>query len=115
MEHKTDNLRDLIYGNIDAIMANAQRLKKQETVDLAELLNDDFMQDNSNYQSVTDLFSVAGQNDVSQESIASIDDDLWEKIVASNTVFSSWDEMFNAASNQFIRQNLFKGIAGAFL
>lgn len=102
--------RELIYGNIDAIMANAQRMQRRQSVDLSELLTDEFMRENSSLHSIGALFGLAGQTEVSQDTFDAIEDDHWTRLVRCHTRFSCWDEMFNTASQAFVRQSLLEGI-----
>ncbi|SNS26690.1 hypothetical protein [Tropicimonas sediminicola] len=105
--------RDLIYNNIDRIMANAQRLRAEETVSLVQLLTPDFMTAFTSLPSVAAMFALAGEARVDEAALARIPDAEWERIVRETTAFSSWAEMFEAASQAWVRGRLLDGCEGA--
>ncbi len=110
MNNHSSAARELIYGNIDAIMANAQRMQRRQSVDLSELLCDEFMCAHSSLKSIGELFELAGQTEVSQDTFDAIDDALWDSLVREHTSFSGWDDFFNTASQTFVRKSLLNGI-----
>lgn len=101
--------RALVYGNIDRIMANAQRFRAEGTVALTDLLSDEFMAAHSRLPSIGALFSAAGEAEVSEAALSRIPDDLWERIVRRHTGFESWEEMFTRASQELVRRRLLEG------
>ena len=102
--------RDLIYGNIDAIMRNSQRLQALETVSLDTLLDETFMQEHCTVNSIEALFALAGRSEVSEQALDAIPDDIWDELVSSNSSFSSWEDMYNKAAQRFVRARLLEGI-----
>lgn len=102
--------RDLIYGNIDIIMNNAQRLQASKTVTLDTLLDDGFMRRHTDFASIKEMFVMAGQSEVSEAALDDIPDYIWQDIVAKYTIFDSWDKMFETASQRYVRACLLDGI-----
>ncbi|WP_068086173.1 hypothetical protein [Polycladidibacter stylochi] len=102
--------RDLIYGNIDAIMANAQKLRAREVVSIDILLTDDFMQSNTNLSTAQELFALAGAEEINEQTVELIPDELWNEIIETHTGFSNWDEMFTKASQSYVRSQLLAGV-----
>ncbi|PRY20634.1 hypothetical protein CLV78_1127 [Aliiruegeria haliotis] len=105
------NARDLIYNNIDRIMANAQRFRAEGSVSLDHLLDDDFMAKHSRLPSLAEMFALAGEAEVSEQALARIPDDLWDRIVRETSDFATWPEMFSAASQDLVRRRLLEGCA----
>ncbi|MDV7144653.1 hypothetical protein R3X27_18390 [Tropicimonas sp. TH_r6] len=101
--------RALVYGNIDRIMANAQKFRAEETVSLIDLLTDDFMAEHTDLDSIGALFALAGEQEVSEDALARIPDEFWEGLVRAHSGFESWSDMFTAATQTLVRQRLLDG------
>ena len=107
--HSAEKARNLIYENIDTIMANAQALRAEGTVSLVELLSTAFMADRTKLASVAEMFALAGEQEVSDAALERIADDTWEEVVRGHTDFASWSDMFVAASQTYVRGRLLEG------
>lgn len=104
--------RSLVYGNIDRIMANAQKFRAEGTVSLADLLTETFMAEHTDLGSIEALFELAGEAQVSEAALTRIPDARWERLVRTHSSFTSWSEMFTAATQALVRRRLLEGCEG---
>lgn len=73
---------------------------------LTELLNDDFMKENTKFDSLDAFAEASPFNWDSQEAFESIPEDELDKFVNENTDFSSWKEMATEAAKLIVIKNL---------
>ncbi|WP_373236339.1 hypothetical protein [Cohaesibacter celericrescens] len=91
-------------------MDNSQRLQAEKTVSLTVLLDPQFIQEHTDLNDISEIFALAGQDEVSEESLDKISDAVWQEILVKHSKFSSWEDMFTAASQRFVRSRLLEGI-----
>ncbi len=103
--------RITFYRNIDKIMANAQALKKQDSITFLELVDDSFLKRNSTYPSMKSLFTSLGQSDVSQHAFENILESQWQSFISEQTGFESWDDFIFAAKQDYARKHILSGVA----
>ena len=87
----------------------AAEARAEGTVLIVDLLTDDFMGDHTDVDSVGALFSLAGEEEVSEAALSRIPDDLWERLVREHTGFETWSDMFTAATQSLVRRRLLEG------
>ncbi|WP_113674065.1 hypothetical protein [Vallitalea guaymasensis] len=90
---------DTIKDNIDNI---ENRLKNINKLSLDELFNTDFMHEYSNFDTIHELFNNRNLNIVTQEDFNNIPKEKLDTVATELTNFSSWDDMFTTATNQYI-------------
>ncbi|HCQ66775.1 MAG TPA: hypothetical protein DIU07_17235 [Rhodobacteraceae bacterium] len=99
--HSAETARYLIHENVDTIMANAQALRTESAVSLAELLSAGFMANRTKLASASEMFALAGEQEVSDAALAHVADNTWEEAVQGHTDFDNWSDMFFAASQTY--------------
>jgi len=77
---------------------------------LKEILNDDFLSEETKFQNIQEIFSFLGKSDVTEESFDEIPEEEWNEFVANNTSFKNWTEMLNDATAFYIKKHVFTGI-----
>ena len=102
--------RELIYKNIDQIMANAEKVNSKSELSIKDLLTDDFLKSETKFNSLSEMFSYFGKEEVCENSFNEIPDEEWETFIYESTPFESWEEMFTMATSRYIRHNVFSGI-----
>lgn len=73
---------------------------------LTDLLNDDFMKENTKFDSLDAFAEASPFNWDTQEDFESIPEDELDKFVDENTDFSSWHEMATEAAKLIVLKNL---------
>ena len=84
---------------------DAEKLDGQ-SVPLSEVLTDDFIQENSTFDSLDNLIKASGFTVESQEDFEAIPDDRWDDFISKNTNFDSWQEMINSAGAIYAKNKL---------
>ena len=102
--------REFIYSNIDHIMTNAQSIDKDSMIDIQDLLSEVFLNNETKFKSVEQLFMLFDKKEVSQKSFDEIDDADWDEFVSKETQFDDWSEMLAMATSYFMREKLFAGL-----
>jgi hypothetical protein len=75
-------------------------------VPLTDIITDEFVQRCSNYSSLSDLIDASGYSVESQEDFAAIPDEKWDGFIREKTSYQSWEEMLNAAGQEYMKKHL---------
>lgn len=97
-------------GNFDKLKKNLKKLDGSHQVKLTDLMNESFISTCSNFSSLEDLFNASGFKFESQEDFEAIPDDEWDEFITNNTTYKDWSEMKSAASAEYAKTQLFKGL-----
>lgn len=83
-----------------------EQLDGEHSVELSELFPDEFMLRNTEFPSLDSMFEESGFTIKSSEDLAAIPDEEWEGFIQVRTRFTSWDEMKNAAAEEWAMRRL---------
>lgn len=95
---------------LDKIKKNLEDLKKNveetdgERVRLDELLNSDFMQENTEFSDFVEMIEMSEFNDEDFEEV--IETEEWNDYVTDTTKFKDWEEMLNTAAAEKVSKKL---------
>lgn len=87
------------------LQRNAEKLTGKHQLTEKDLLPDDFIRENTNFQTRSAFFEASGIK--SQEDIGT---DTFDSFVAANTRFANWQEMFEAAGAEWGQRQLLAGL-----
>lgn len=96
---------DKIKRELKKLERKAERAGGVRSVPLNELLTPSFMSRYTYFESVEEMFEKSDYPINSQEDFESIPQDNWDAFVNANTLFSSWQEMLNAAMMEQVKQH----------
>ncbi len=97
-EDALNKLRDL--------QRKAEQLDGEHSVAFSELFSDEFMLRNTEFSSVDSMFEESGFRVESSEDFAAIPEEEWAVFIRERTRFASWDEMKNAAAQEWAMRRL---------
>ncbi len=104
MSFEIKGLKDA-QERLNKLSEGVERLDGQ-TVPLAEVLTDSFIQENSSFDSLDSLIEASGFTVESQTDFEAIPDDEWNNFISKNTSFDSWQDMINNAGAIYARNKL---------
>jgi hypothetical protein len=88
------------------LQRKVEQLDGEHSVPLTELFHDEFMLRNTEFPSVETMLEASGYKIESNEDFAVIPDEEWDAFIRERTRFASWDEMKNAASQEWVARTL---------
>jgi len=88
------------------LQRKAEQMDGEHSVTFTELFPDEFMLRNSEFPSVDSMFEGSGFKVESSEDFAAIPDEEWDVFIQERTRFASWDEMKNAAAQEWAMRRL---------
>lgn len=89
---------------------NAKALQGSGGVSLTEILNDSFIQSNTPFNDLNELFEKGGFKFETLEEFEAIPDEDLNAFIASISEYATFQEMVNAARVAFMRSKLLKGL-----
>ena len=95
---------------LEKLVKNLKNISKEQKVDFGELFSYDFMQENTNIDSINDFFEVANITVETQEDFRNLDETILNEAVLKFTRFSSWNEMSSKAGRVYFEKTMFKGL-----
>ncbi|SEO55313.1 hypothetical protein [Acinetobacter sp. yr461] len=98
------------FKSLEKLADNLKNLDGQQTVSLEVLFNEGFIQSNTEFQSIGELFEKAGFKIESQEDFAAMPDEEIDTFVKENTKFESFSDLKKKAAEEHVRKQIFKGI-----
>jgi hypothetical protein len=76
-------------------------------VDLLNLMTDNFIKENSNYNSFDEMVNESELDfSTEKQSAKNFESDQWNDYVQGNTDFESWEEMIKTASKEYMVKNI---------
>lgn len=89
---------DQMAKQLKSMAKKAKKLNGSEQhVDFSVLFNKSFMQKNTGFSSIQEMFKNSGFSIESQSDFDSIPEAEWNSFVQSNTKFKSWEKMLHEA------------------
>lgn len=89
---------------------NAKALQGSGGVSLTEILNDSFIQSNTPFNDLNELFEKGGFKFETLEEFEAIPDEELNTFIASISEYSTFQDMIGAAGAALISSRLFKGL-----
>ena len=102
-----------ITGNLDGLKkltSNAKNLKDQNQTKFGDIVTKEFIQSNTNFESLDDLFEKAGFKVETEEDIEAVPQEELDNFIRENTKFKGFSDLQVEAVTEFARKQLFKGI-----
>lgn len=90
-----------ILRHLEKLKERALQLHGKHQVPLVELMPESFIQRHSNFKTLQEMFDASGFQQADDFS-----SDVGNAFIAQNTSFSSWSEMIDAASREWIKRQL---------
>lgn len=91
-------------------LTNNAKALQGSGVSLAEILNDSFIQSNTPFNDLNELFEKGGFKFETLEEFEAIPDEELNTFIASISEYSTFQDMIGAAGAALIRSRLFKGL-----
>jgi hypothetical protein len=88
------------------LQRKAEQVDGEHSVPLTELFHDEFMLRNTEFPSVETMLEGSGWKIETKEDFANIPDEEWDAFIRERTRFASWDEMKNAAAQEWVSRAL---------
>ena len=101
---------DKLQKNIKKLEQNAKKMDGDNSIPFNELFSYEFMNKNTNFDSIDDFFRSSGIEVNSQEELQELDERILDDAVVRFTQYSSWDEMIHEAGAVFFKKQLFEGV-----
>lgn len=98
------------FNNLRKLSDNLKKMDGEQEVSLGTLFNEGFIQSNTDFESIDDLFEKAGFKVESQEDFAAIPQEEIDTFVRENTKFESFTDLQQKAAAEYVRKQLFKGL-----
>lgn len=96
---------ELNLRGLDKLQKKVNELSGTNQVGLSELFNPVFMQKNTKFGNVEEMFEKSGLEIGSREDIEK-NQKAWDEFVKTNTNFTGWEEMLRVASQEWIKKKL---------
>jgi hypothetical protein len=97
---------DQLEENLDQLEENIENLDGKHEVTGEELLPDDFIRQNTKFQTRSAFLEASGIK--SQEDMST---DAFDNFVGASTRFANWQEMFKAAGAEWAERQLLAGLS----
>lgn len=88
------------------IQRKAEQLDGEHSIAYTELFSDEFMLRNTEFFSIASMFDESGFSVESSEAFAAISDEEWDVFIRGRTRFASWEQMKNAAAQDWAMRRL---------
>ncbi len=93
---------DEFQKSLDDLVKRIESVSGENEILLSELLTTDFMNDNTQFNSLDEMFEKSGFTIASKEDLENIPDNEWNLFISSNTQFQTWDELLANAAEQWL-------------
>jgi hypothetical protein len=97
---------DELIHKIDDFEQAAESLQGEHSVSLESLFPDEFISAHTNFPTLEGFLTSSEFDISSQEAFEAVPDDEWDEFVKSESDFSSWQEMMEAAVALWVSNNL---------
>ena len=101
---------DQLQRKLKRIEENIDPISGSRTIPIQELLNDEFMKGNTNYQTCQEMFDESPFKIESHTDFDVIPDDQRNAYISLNTKFSDWNGMLEEAAKEMIQRELSQGL-----
>lgn len=97
---------DKLEKQLKQMEKGAKELSKTKHVSFGELFPASFMRKYTSFSSMDELLDAGGFKVESQEDFEAITDEEFDKHIAKNTRFKSWEDMLGEATSQYATKKL---------
>lgn len=105
MEIKTNSL-DELENQLKQFQKNAEKSVSPGLVAFNELFAPEFMRQYTSFDTIDDLFKIGGFDINSSDDLEAIPDDILDEHISKHTSFSSWEDMYDTASSEYVARKL---------
>ena len=97
-------------SGIKKLQENVSSIPKSEEVNLAELMNEEFIKKCSEFKSLQELIDESPFNTETKEDFLAIPDKDWDVYINETTNYESWLEMQKSAALERAKAAMLKGL-----
>jgi len=97
---------DGLNRRLERLANNARKLEGTRQLSLSELLTPAFMQANTQFFSLDEMFQGSPFEVNSAQDFKTIPNDQWDNYIGATTKFSTWNEMLYGAVTEKLRRDL---------
>ncbi len=101
---------DKLQNKLKILEKNAKKTDGHNSIPFNELFSYEFMNENTNFDSISDFFRNTGIEVNTQEEFQELDERILDDAVVRFSQFNSWDEMVHEAGAVYIHKKLFEGV-----
>ena len=101
---------DSDFSGLKKLTDNVKALQGTSTASLTEILNDSFIQSQTPFNNLNELFEKGGFQVETIEGFEALPEDELNTFIASISKYSTFQEMIVEANVSFIRERLLKGL-----
>lgn len=98
------------FKGLRKLTENAKKLQGQSQVSLGTLFNEGFIQSNTDFESIDDLFEKAGFNVETPEDFEAIPQERIDQFIREHTKYESFNDLQTKAAAEYFKKQLLKGI-----
>lgn len=97
---------DKLEKQLKQMEKGAKELSKTKHVSFGELFPASFMRKYTSFSSMDELLDASSFKSETQEDFEAIPDDEFDKYIAANTKFKTWEDMLGEATSQYAAKKL---------
>ncbi|MDW3976929.1 hypothetical protein AB6F13_01365 [Staphylococcus saprophyticus] len=102
---------DKLYDDLDKLQKNAKSIDGTNDVDFKDLFSTKFMTNHTNTDDIYDFIEKSKLDIKNSDDFDKVQNsNEWNSYVKNSSDFNSWDEMQESALQNYISDNLFKGL-----
>ncbi|EMJ90312.1 hypothetical protein [Leptospira meyeri] len=105
---------DEMSKKLKKLQKNITEIGGSHRVSFSDLFNQDFMQKNTEFSSIDEMFSTGKLNVSNQEEFEAISAEVLNSLVQRTTNFANWDAMKQMAANEYGQKLLDKALKDSF-
>ena len=102
---KITGLEDL-EKQLKQMEKGAKELSKEKSISFESLFTDSFMRKYTSFTSMGELLNAGGFKVESQEDFEAIPNAEFDRHIAANTKFKTWENMLDEATSQYVAKKL---------
>lgn len=97
---------DELQRKLDDLANKAVEVDGSHELSLSELFPDYFMLRFTQFSTMEEMFESSGFEITTQQDFENIPEDKWDIFIETHTQFVSWEEMKQAAANEWVRKKM---------
>lgn len=97
---------DELQKQLENMEKAAEELENTEEISFTELFADSFMEENTDFSTLDEMFETFGYSNFTQEEFDRIPDEEINLKVSKSTNFNSWQEMLSTAGEIYVSKKL---------
>lgn len=102
---------DELYDGLNKLEKNAKKMDGTHDVAFKDLFSSKFMKRYTNTDDIYTFIENSGLNIKDQETFNKVQNtEKWDEYVSKSSDFGSWNKMQESALQNYISENLFKGL-----